>query len=118
MQSTPLCGLLYGLRSSLLPQLLELDLSGCLGLSDWGLALLGRACGGGGGGGVGGGGVGGGGGGRLQRLVLRGCGEGGGGSGGGGGGGGGGGLVGDVGVAALAPLMARLRHLDLSLMEG
>eukprot|EP00198_Chlamydomonas_reinhardtii_P003491 XP_001692827.1 predicted protein [Chlamydomonas reinhardtii] len=40
---TPLCGLLYGLRSSLLPQLLELDLSGCLGLSDWGLALLGRA---------------------------------------------------------------------------
>ncbi|KAG2423448.1 hypothetical protein HXX76_015319 [Chlamydomonas incerta] len=110
-KSTPLCGLLYGLRSSLLPQLLELDLSGCVGLSDWGLALLGRACGGGGGAGGGGGGGGagggGGGGGRLQRLVLRGCGS-----------EGGGGLVGDVGVAALAPMMARLRHLDLSFMEG
>ncbi|KAG2429956.1 hypothetical protein HYH02_013907 [Chlamydomonas schloesseri] len=119
--STPLCGLLYGLRTSLLPHLVELDLSGCGGLSDWGLAALGRACGGGGG--VAGGGSGGVGAAeagrlqRLQRLVLRGCG---GECGGGGSGGGGarGGLVGDVGVAALAPVMGRLRHLDVSFMDG
>ncbi|KXZ49120.1 hypothetical protein GPECTOR_23g5 [Gonium pectorale] len=79
-----LCAFLHGLRS--LPHLVELDLSDCTSLSDWGLALLGRRAA------------------SLAHLSVRGC--------------GGGGLVSDVGVGALAPLMRRLKHLDLSFLDG
>ncbi|GLI67577.1 hypothetical protein VaNZ11_011809 [Volvox africanus] len=76
-----LCNFLYSFRS--LRNLVELDLGGCAGLTDWGLALLGRCA------------V------QLKSLNVGGCGE----------------LAGDVGVAALAPLMTRLQRLDLSFMD-
>ncbi|GIL57296.1 hypothetical protein Vafri_12547 [Volvox africanus] len=76
-----LCNFLYSFRS--LRNLVELDLGGCAGLTDWGLALLGRCA------------V------QLRSLNVGGCGE----------------LTGDVGVAALAPLMTRLQRLDLSFMD-
>ncbi|GIL89797.1 hypothetical protein Vretimale_16565 [Volvox reticuliferus] len=76
-----LCNFLYSFRS--LRNLVDLDLGGCAGLTDWGLALLGRCA------------V------QLRSLNVGGCGE----------------LAGDVGVAALAPLMARLQRLDLSSMD-
>lgn len=97
-----MCNFLYVLRNNL-RHLVELDMSGCSGLTDWGLALIGRCCGGGreesgsgrGGGGSGAVGL------HLRALLLGGCGE----------------LAGDVGVAALAPLMSHLQRLDLSFME-